>query len=186
MAIDDILLDVEEKMEGAVAYFRDELRGLRTGRASVGLVDHLKVEYYGTPTDLRQLATLSTPEPSLILIKPFDPGTLKDIERAIQASELGITPMVDSRVIRLTVPALSGERRKQLASQVRKMAEASKITIRNARRDANKEAERQEKDSELTEDEARTAKDDIQRLTKDYEQKLDEILTAKIREIEET
>jgi len=185
MAIDDILLEVEEKMEAAVDYFRKELRGIRTGRASAGLVDHIKVEYYGSPTDLRQMATISTPEASLIIIKPFDPGSLKDIERAIQASDLGITPNADGKVIRLSVPSLSTERRQQLSGQVKKMAEAERVSIRNARRDGNKEIDKQQKASELTEDNAHKAKDDVQELTKKYEEKVAEILDAKIKEIEE-
>jgi len=186
MAMDDILLDVEEHMESAVEYLRHELRGIRTGRASAGLVDHIKVDYYGSQTDLRQLASIATPEASLIVIKPFDPGSLKDIERAIRASELGITPNSDGKVIRLSVPPLSGERRQQLATQVKKMAEQCRVTIRNARRDGNKEVDRQEKASELTEDEAHKGKDDIQDLTKKYEAKVDEMLDAKVKEIEET
>ncbi|HOF18443.1 MAG TPA: ribosome-recycling factor, partial [Phycisphaerae bacterium] len=138
------------------------------------------------PTDLRQLATISTPEANLIVIKPFDPSSLKDIERAIQASDLGITPNADGKVIRLSVPSLSGERRVQLVSQVKKMAEASRVTIRNARRDGNKEVDTQQKASELTEDQAKKGKDDIQNLTKKYEALVDEILAAKTKEIEET
>ena len=186
MAMDDILLDVEEKMEAAVEYFRTELRGIRTGRASSGLVEHIKVDYYGSPTDLRKLAAISTPDATLILIKPFDPGSLKDIERAIQASDLGITPNSDGKVIRLSVPPLSGERRRQLAAQLKKMAEGARVTIRNARREGNKTVEKEEKDSVLTEDEARKGKDDIQELTKQYEGKIGEILDAKVKEIEET
>ena len=185
MAMDEILLSVEEKMESAVNYYREELRGIRTGRASVGLVDHIKVEYYGSPTDMRQLAAISTPEPTMIMIKPFDPSTTKEIERAIQSSDLGITPSVDRNVIRLMVPALSGERRTQLANQVKKMGEAAKITVRNARRDGNKDADKQQKAGDLTEDEAKKGKDKIQTLTKDYESKIDEVLDAKIKEIED-
>jgi ribosome recycling factor len=186
MATDDILLEVEEKMEAAAEYLRKELRGIRTGRASVGLVDHIKVEYYGSPTDLRQLATISTPDATLIVIKPFDPNSLRDIERAIQTSNLGITPSTDGKVIRLTIPPLSGERRLQLTGQVKKMAEASRVAIRNARRDGNKEIERQEKASETTEDQAKDAKDETQRLTDEYEKKVTDILDAKIKEIQET
>ncbi len=186
MALDDILLDVEGHMESAVEYLRNEFRGIRTGRASAGLVDHLKVDYYGSPTDLRQLATISTPEATLIVIKPFDPSSLKDIERSIQASDLGITPNSDGKVIRLAVPPLSMERRQMLVGQIKKMAEASKIVIRNARRDGNKEAEKQQKASELTEDDLHKGKDDIQALTKKYEEKVDELLAAKSKEIEET
>jgi ribosome recycling factor len=186
MAMDDILLEVEEKMTSATDYFRLECRGIRTGRASAGLVDHIKVEYYGSPTDMRQLAAISTPDASMIVIKPFDPSTTKDIERAIQASDLGITPSTDGRIIRLSVPPLSMERRTQLVSQVRKMAEAARVSIRNARRDGNKEADKQQKTSELTEDDAKKGKDDIQELTKQYEAKITEVLDAKSTEIEET
>ena len=186
MAMDEILLDVEEKMEADVSYFREECRGIRTGRASIGLVDHIKVEYYGSPTDMRQMATISTPDASMILIKPFDPSTLKDIERAILASDLGITPNADGKVIRLSVPSLSGERRVQLAAQIKRMAEAARVAIRNARRDGNKLADKQQKASELTKDEAKKGKDDIQDLTKKYEVKIGELLDAKTKEIEET
>ena len=185
MAIDEILFEVEENMEDAVKYLQTEFHGIRTGRASVGLVDHIKVEYYGSPTDLRQLATISTPDPTLILIKPFDPASLKEIERAIHASDLGITPNSDGKVIRLAIPPLSTERRGQIAGQLKKMAEGVRISIRNARRDGNKEAERQQKASELTEDEARKCKDDIQKLTDQYGQKVTEMLEAKTKEIQE-
>ncbi|MDY6913010.1 MAG: ribosome recycling factor [Planctomycetota bacterium] len=184
MAMDDILLDVEEKMEAAIGYLKNEFRGIRTGRASVGLVDHLKVDYYGSPTDLRQLATISTPEATLILIKPFDPASLKEIERAIQASSLGITPNSDGKVIRLSVPSLSTERRHQITTQLKKMAEAERIVIRNARRDGNKHIDKEQKASELTEDQSHTGKEKIQKLTKQYEKKVSEILDAKIKEIE--
>ncbi len=186
MAMDEILLDVETKMEAGLDYLRNEFRGIRTGRASVGLVDHIKVEYFGSPTDLRQLATISTPEASLIMVKPFDPGSLKDIEKAIQASDLGITPNSDGKVIRLSVPSLSTERRQRLASQVKKMSEAAKVTVRNARRDGNKETDSQEKASELTEDDVHKGKDDVLKLTHDFEKKIDELLKSKIQEIEET
>ncbi|HUT01879.1 MAG TPA: ribosome recycling factor [Phycisphaerae bacterium] len=185
MAADEILFEVEEKMEHAVEYLRKEFRGIRTGRASTGLVEYIKVDYYGSPTDLRQLATISTPDPTLILIKPFDPGSLKDIEKAIFASDIGITPNADGKVIRLSVPPLSTERRGQIAGQLKKMAETCRVALRNARRDGNKEADRQEKDGELTEDEARKAKDDIQKLTADYEKKVSEVLDAKTNEVQE-
>ena len=185
MAMDDILLDVEEKMEEALDYLQKEFRGIRTGRASPGLVDHLKVEYYGSPTDLRQLATIATPEATLIVIKPFDPSTLKEIEKAIYASNLGITPNLDGKVIRLSVPPLSGERRKQIVVQLKKMAEAARVTIRNARRDGNKEADRQQKASELTEDEAKKGKEGIQELTNKYEKTVSQALDTKTKEIEE-
>ncbi|MFB3891248.1 MAG: ribosome recycling factor [Phycisphaerae bacterium] len=186
MALDDVMLEVEGNMESAVEYLRQEFRGIRTGRASAGLVDHLKVQYYGSPTDLRQLASISTPESNLIVIKPFDPNSLKDIERAIQTSELGINPNSDGKVIRLVIPPLSGERRQQLAGQLRKMSEAARVTIRNARRDGNKAVDALEKDGELSEDEAEKAREDVQGLTKQYEGKVDELLAAKTKEIQET
>ena len=185
MAADEILLDAEEKMEAAVDYLRKEFRGIRTGRASVGLVDHIQVDYYGTKTGLRQLATIATPAAALILIKPFDPTSLKDIERAIQASDLGITPSSDGKVIRLSVPPLSTERRERIAAQLKKLAEHTRVVIRNTRREANKEIDKQQKASELTEDDTRKAKSDVQELTASYEEKVDEILEAKTNEIQE-
>ena len=185
MAIAKIISDTKVKMQHAVDYFHEEMRGIRTGRASAGLVDHIKIDYYGSPTDLRQLAAISTPEPSLIVVKPFDPGTLKEIEKTIQSSDLGITPMADGKVIRLSIPALSGERRTKLINQVKKMAEASKIAIRNVRRDANKTVDKIEKSHEISEDNRDDAKEDIQDLTKKNEKLIDEALTKKITEIEE-
>ena len=185
MAMDEILFEVEEKMESALDYLNDEFRGIRTGRASVGLVDHIKVDYYGSPTDLRQLATIATPEATLIVIKPFDPASLKEIEKAIYSSDLGITPQTDGKLIRLAVPPLSGERRHQLVVQVKKMAEQCRVSIRNARRDGNKEADGQQKASELTEDEAKHGKDDIQKLTDSYDEKVGQALDAKVKEMAE-
>jgi ribosome recycling factor len=176
---------VEEKMEAAAEYLKKEFRGVRTGRASAGLVEHIKVDYYGSPTDLRQLASISTPEAALIVIKPFDPGSIKEIERAIQASALGVTPSTDGKVVRLALPALSMERRQQLTGTVKKMAEAARVTVRNARRDGNKEIDKQEAEKELTEDDARKAKDEIQKLTEKYEKHVTEILDAKTAEIQE-
>jgi ribosome recycling factor len=185
MAADEVLLDVEEKMEAAVDFLRKKFRTIRTGRASTGLVEHVKVDYYGSPTDLRQLATLSTPDATLIVIKPFDPGSLKDIERAIQASNIGIMPTSDGKVIRLAVPPLSTERRQQIAGQLKKMSEATRVTIRNARRDGNKEIDKQEDESTMSEDEARHAKDETQKLTEKYEKLVTEVLEAKLAEVNE-
>ncbi|HDZ21762.1 hypothetical protein LCGC14_0285270 [marine sediment metagenome] len=185
MAMDDILLDAEEKMEHAVDYLHKELRGIRTGRASAGLVDHIKVDYFGSPTDLRQLATIATPEATLIVIKPFDPGSIKDIEKAIFASDLGITPSIDGKIIRLSVPPLSGDRRTQIAAQIKKMAEQTRVAIRNARREANKEVDKEQKDSELTEDDAKHGKSEVQDLTDKYEKSVTEMIDTKTTEIEE-
>src|SRR6478735_2777277 len=125
MSNEEILLDCEERLEKAVKVFSDELRGLRTGRATPALVDTLRVEYYGSPTPLKQLAQISTPDPQSIVIKPFDPSVLKEVEKAIRSSDLGMAPNNDGKLIRLTVPAMSGEQRKKLVTQVKKDAEAA-------------------------------------------------------------
>ncbi len=186
MALDEICFQAEEKMDKAVGFLASEFRGIRTGRATTGLVEHLKVDYYGSSTPLQQLASLATPEANMIVIKPFDPSCIKDIERAILASELGITPQSDKRVIRLTVPPLSGERRKQLANQVKQMAEQGRISIRNIRREANKHIDQEQKDKKATEDEAAKGKEEIQDLTRKHEEKVGELLKGKLKEIEAT
>jgi len=185
MAMDDILLDCEERMEKAVDFFRKEMRQIRTGRASAGLVEHIKVEYYGSPTELRQLASIAIPQPDLIVIKPFDPASIKDIEKALLASELGITPDASGKVIRLPVPSLSGQRRQQLAAQLKKMAEETRVALRSIRRDANKAAEREKKESTLTEDEAEKTKQEIQKLTDNYGEKVNDVLEEKSKEVME-
>jgi ribosome recycling factor len=153
MTSEEILFDAEERMEKAVSVFKDELRGLRTGRATPALVDHLKVEYYGSPTPLRQLAQISTPDPQQIVIRPFDQGALKDIEKAIRSSDLGMAPNNDGKLIRLSVPAMSGEQRQKMVARIKKSAEESKVSLRNIRRDANKHFDTAEKSKEMTEDE---------------------------------
>lgn len=174
-------------MEGAIEFFKNELRGVRTGRASTGLVEHLKVpvQSYGSTMSLRELASITTPDPTMILIKPFDPGTGKDIERAIQNSDLGITPQGDGKVIRLPVPPLSGERRQQLTQHIKKLAEAQRVAIRNARRDANKQIDAEEKEGTLPEDDAERLRKTIQDLTEKYEKQVDDLLAAKTREIQQ-
>jgi len=183
MPADDILLDAEERMEKAVDSLGHSLRTVRTGRASPALLDHIRVDYYGSPTPLRQLANIGAPEPQLIVILPFDPGCIKDIERAVQQSDIGITPQNDGKFIRLVIPPLSEERRKQLASQVREMGEETKVAIRNIRRDANKTADQEKRDGVLAEDEAFRTRDEIQSLTRDYEGKVDEVVKAKSDEV---
>jgi len=187
MGMDEIELECEERMERAVAFLRDELRTVRTGRASPALVERLKVEVpaYGSTMELRELASLSAPEPSLIIVKPFDPSIIRDIERAIQSSDIGLTPSTDRRTIRLPVPPLSGERRRQIVQQVKRLAEAQKVAIRNARRDANKQINSEEKEGLLSEDDAERCRANIQELTNKYEEQIDELLEAKIKEIEE-
>jgi ribosome recycling factor len=187
MPADEIELTCEEAMEKAVEFLKKELRGVRTGRASAGLVEHLRVNVpsYGAVMELRELASISTPDATMILVKPFDPTTCKDIEKAIQNSDVGITPMSDGKIIRLPVPPLSGERRQQLAQQVKKMAEAQRVAIRNARRDANKQIDVEHKAGDIPEDDAERLKKTIQDLTDRYEKEIDRLLGDKTREIQE-
>jgi ribosome recycling factor len=185
MGIDEITLEAEEKMENALNHLRQEFRTMRTGRASTALVEGLKVEYYGSATPLKQIAHLSVPEGNLIVIKPFDASVLKEIEKAIKASPLGIQPASDGRLIRLAIPPLSGERRQQLVQQVKQMAEQARVSVRNARRDANKHYEQAEKDKECSEDERDEAKKEMDDLTKKYVDQIDELLKAKSEEIME-
>lgn len=185
MSADEILLDTEDRMEKAVAKLKHDLSGLRTGRANPGLVDSLRVDAYGSPTPLKSLASVSAPEPTQIVIRPFDPGTLKDIEKAIIASDLGLTPQSDGKVIRINIPALSTEVRRNLVSRTKDLAEEAKIAIRNVRRDANKTADQAEKDKTFSEDERDSLKDEIQNLTKKFENQATELAKKKEEEIME-
>ena len=185
MDIDDIAFEAEEKMEKAVTFLRNEFRTIRTGPASPALVDTIRVDYYGASTSLKELANLSAPEANLIVIKPFDPGCIKEIEKALISSSLGITPSSDGRIIRLVVPPLSGERRHQLAQQIKQMAEQARVNVRNARRDANKKLDHAQKDKILTEDERDKGKKDMDDLTRKYIEQTEEVLQAKTEEIME-
>lgn len=182
-----ILRDASQAMDKALEYLRSELRGIRTGRASTALVEFIKVEYYGTMTDLKSLAAISIPEPTQILIKPFDAGSVGDVRKAIEAANLGLNPQVDGKQIRVNIPALSGDRRKQLVAQARKLAEEAKVAVRNIRRDANKHADglTKAKDAPISEDEVKTLKDEIQTLLKKHEAASDQIVEAKSKEIME-
>ena len=183
MSIEEIALEAEERMEKSLALLSDQLRGVRTGRASVGLVESIRVDYYGSPTPLKQLANLSTPEPQQILIRPFDQTVLGDIVKAIQASDIGLTPNSDNKVIRLNVPSLSVEQRKKLVSRVKDLSEEARIAIRNIRRDANKQADQEQTDKILTEDDLETCKQETQALTKRFEAKVNEMAEKKSTEI---
>lgn len=181
---DTILLTCEESMTKAIDYLDHEFQGLRGGRASTALVEYIKVDYYGAPTDMKSLAAISTPEPTQILIKPFDAGAVKEIAKAIEASDLGLNPQVDAKQIRLNVPPLSTDRRKQLVAKAKKMAEDAKVVIRNARRDANKHADALGKgDGHISEDEVSTLKDEIQDLLKKYESQVESRIDDKSKEI---
>src|SRR5713226_1003266 len=175
MTSDEILFDAEERMEKAVNVLNDQLRGLRTGRATPALVDGIRVEYYGSPTPLKQLAQVNTPDPQQIVIRPFDQGCLKDIEKAIRSSDLGMSPNNDGKMIRLTVPSMSGEQRKKMTGLIKKSGEEAKVASRNIRRDANKHFDQAEKDKEMTEDERDKGKEDVQDLLKSFEEKITEL-----------
>jgi len=179
--------DCIAKMNKAVEFLKSELRGVRTGRASPALIDHLKIHVtaYSSTMELRELGTISVPEPTTLMVKPYDPTTLKDIDKGLQSSSLGITPVNDGKSIRLPFPPLSGERRQQLIAQVKSMAETQKVAVRNARRDANKSADVAEKAKSVSEDEAREMKDRVNKLTKKFEDEIDVIVAAKTKEIEE-
>lgn len=185
MTYEDILLDVEERMEKAVEVLRSALGGIRTGRANPGLVDSLKVEAYGSPTPMKQLASVGAPEPTQIVIRPYDPGTLKDIEKAIISSELGFNPQSDGQVIRINIPALSTEVRRKMVARVKELSEEAKVAIRNVRRDGNKAAEQSEKDKMLTEDQRDAAKKEIQELTKNYENRVNDMAKERERQVME-
>jgi ribosome recycling factor len=183
MSADDILLDVEERMEKTVDRLKHDLAGIRTGRANPGLVDSLRVEAYGSQTPLKQLANVGAPEPTQIVIRPFDPGTLKDIEKAILASGLGFNPQSDGRLIRINIPPLSGEVRRKMVSRIKDLAEEARVSIRNVRRDGNKAADVEQKDKALSEDQRDDAKDEIQELTKKYEGLVTEVAKAREQEV---
>lgn len=183
MSIEEIALEAEERMEKSLALLADQLRGVRTGRANVGLVESIRVDYYGSPTPLKQLANLSTPEPQQILIRPFDQTVIGDIVKAIQASDIGLTPNSDNKVIRLNVPSLSVEQRKKLVSRVKDLSEEARVAIRNIRRDANKQADQEQTEKILTEDDLETCKEETQSLTKRFEGKINEMAEKKSAEI---
>src|SRR5947209_12148134 len=185
MTSEEILFDAEERMEKAAEHFRDELRGLRTGRATPALVDSIRVECYGSQSPLKQLAQISTPEPQQILIRPFDPSILKDIEKAIRSSDLGMAPNNDGKMIRLQVPPMSGEQRQKMVARIKKSSEDAKVACRNIRRDANKNLDQAEKNKEMTEDERDQGKEKIQDLLKSFEDKVADMGDKKSKEVME-
>jgi ribosome recycling factor len=168
-------------------YVKSELRGVRTGRANTGLIEYVKVEYYGSQTDLRELAMITVSEATQLLVKPFDPGAMQEIVKAIQQAGLGLNPMSEGKQIRINIPALSGERRNQMVASVKHMGEQAKITIRNARRDANKHLDQIAKDKTLhiSEDAIKQAKEEIQDSVKKYEGDVDHLIDAKVKEVQE-
>ena len=178
-----ILDETNEKMDKAVAHFADELKGIRAGRATPALLDPIRVDYFGTPTPLIQLAQISVPEPRMLMVKPFDASVCSDIEKAIHKANIGLTPNSDGKLIRLALPPLSEEQRKKLVGTVKERAEATRIALRNIRREMNKHVDEGKKGSDLTEDEAKDLHEEIQTRLKDHEAKVEEILQKKTAEI---
>ncbi|HON37266.1 MAG: ribosome recycling factor [Desulfomonilia bacterium] len=183
--MNEVIDGMKQDMEKTVAAMKQSLQKVRTGRASIGILDGIMVDYYGTPTPLKQLATLAVPEPRLITIQPWDKGAISSIEKAIFKSELGLTPANDGKIIRVPIPPLNEERRRDLVKMVKKMAEEYRVEIRNHRRDANAMLKDLEKDKEISQDELKTSQDKVQDLTNDYIRQVDAMLADKEKEIME-
>jgi ribosome recycling factor len=186
MLLDDVYNELRDRMNKAVETLESEYKRLRTGRASTSLVDGIKVDYYGSPNPLSQLATLTIPDPRTIMIQPWDTSVVGDIEKAIQKSELGLNPMNDGKVIRISIPPLTAERRRDLVKVVKKKSEESKVAVRNIRRDLNEKIKDLKKDKKVSEDEQFRAQDEIQKITDDYVKKIDSVYGTKEKEILET
>lgn len=174
-----------EKMDKTIEALKKDLAGMRTGRASLSIFDGITVDYFGTPTPINHVATLSVPESRLITIQPFDPKTISDIEKAIQKSDLGLNPSNDGKLIRVAIPALTEERRKEIVKQVHKRGEEAKISVRNIRRDTNEEIKKIEKEEHLSEDETKRALEETQKLTDAYIKKVEETVAHKEEEVME-
>ena len=183
--IDDVLSEARKSMDKSVEALRHDLASMRTGRASTGLVEKLLVEYYGTPTQLQELALISVPEPQLISIRPYDPGAMKAIEKAIMQSDLGLNPNNDGKIIRLQIPRLTEQRRRDLSKGVSKRAEEARVSVRNARRSGLDDLKSFEKEKIISEDDLYFGRDEIQKLTDDYIKKVDDIAAAKEKELME-
>jgi ribosome recycling factor len=183
--MDDLLQDAERRMDKSVEAAAHEFNTVRTGRASAALLDRVEIDYYGQKTPLKQLATINVPEPRLLTVQPYDPGSMKTIERAIQESDLGLTPSNDGKVIRLPIPQLTEERRKELVKIVRHLAEEGRIAVRNIRRDVMHDLKELVRDGEVGDDEERRAEDRAQKLTDEHVKRIDELLKRKEEEIME-
>lgn len=179
----DALAQARTRMEKALGDFRHELGAVRTGRASVTLLEPVKVDYYGTPTPINQLATLSVPEPTMIVVQPYDPSTASSLEKAIRSSDLGLNPVNDGRLIKVPIPPLTEERRKELVKHVHKVLENHRTAVRNIRRDVKEHIEKLQKDKKISEDEQHRSLDDLQKLTDSYIEKLESISKTKEKEI---
>lgn len=181
--IDEVFDDARDRMSDAIGALKNEFKRIRTGRASLSLFEGMKVSYYGTPTPLNQVASLSIPESRLIVINPWDQSVIGDIEKEILKSELGLTPMNDGKVIRIPIPALTEERRKELVKVVRKITEEHKVSIRNIRRDTNELLKGLKKDGDISEDDFFRAQDKVQKITDDYIKSVDQTCQEKEKEI---
>jgi ribosome recycling factor len=184
-AIEDFLSDATQRMQKSVDATHDHFNSVRTGRASPALLDRIQIDYYGTPTPLKNIATINVPEPRLLTIQPFDPSAMKGIERAIQESDLGLTPSSDGKVIRLPIPQLTEERRKEYVKLARNMAEEGRVAVRNVRRDVMRHLEELVRNGEVGDDEERAAESRVQKLTDDHVHQIDELLKRKEAEIME-
>jgi ribosome recycling factor len=184
-AIEDFLGDCQRRMDTAIEHARGEFGTVRTGRASTALLDRISIDYYGTPTPLNNLASVAAPEPRLLSVQPYDPSQIKAIEKAIMESDLGLTPSNDGKIIRLPIPALTEERRKELVKVVRRLAEDGKVAVRNVRRDVMRHLEELVRNGEVGDDEERRAEAQVQKLTDDHVKKIDEMLKHKEAEIME-
>ncbi|HAK60003.1 MAG TPA: ribosome recycling factor [Nitrospiraceae bacterium] len=181
--VSEIKKKSEEKMGKALEMLKREYAAIRTGRASLGILDGISVDYYGTPTPLNQVANLAIPEPRLITLQPWDPKMVGDIEKAIMKSDLGLTPSNDGKLIRLAIPPLTEERRQQIVKQAKKLAEESRVAVRNIRRDINDEIKKKGKESHLSEDDTKRAQEETQKLTDSFIKKIDDLLAHKDKEI---
>jgi len=181
--MDSVIKQAEDKMQKSLTALEEEFNTLRTGRASSALFDRIRVEYYGNPTPLNQVATISVPEARLVVIQPWDKSVIGEIEKAIQKSELSVNPSNDGKVIRISIPPLTEERRKEFVKMAKNMAEQSRVSIRNIRRDANDELKKSEKDGDISEDDLKRAEDEVQKLTDKYVEEVNTILEAKESEI---
>jgi ribosome recycling factor len=184
-AIEDFLADAKRRMDKSIEATHHEFNSIRTGRASPALLDRVTIDYYGTQTPLKSLASISAPEPRLLVVQPFDPGAIKGIERAIQESDLGLTPSDDGKVVRLPIPALTEERRKDLVKVVRRVAEDGKVAIRNVRRDVMQHLKELVVNGDVGDDEERRAEQQVQKITDDHTKSIDDLLKVKEAEIME-
>ena len=184
-AIEDFLADAKRRMDKSIEATHHEFNSIRTGRASPALLDRVTIDYYGTQTPLKSLASISAPEPRLLVVQPFDPGAIKNIERAVQESDLGLTPSNDGKVVRLPIPALTEERRKDLVKVVRRVAEDGKVAIRNVRRDVMQHLKELVVNGDVGDDEERRAEQQVQKITDDHTKSIDDLLKVKEAEIME-